>query len=361
MEDKYALSVIMPCYNVAQYLERAVNSILSQDFQNYEVVIVNDGSPDNLLEVCEQWRGKNNFTIVTTDNQGVSQARNEGLERAKGKYVFFMDPDDYINSGMFGEVMAKCMEDEYDAVRFGFRMIYESRGEHYDVFEKKHIYCSNREIIMNYLPKFIGFGQEHLNNWGGGNIWTKREFATVWRFFYKRSVLMKNQIRFRKGINFIEDMLFNSLFFLHANSIAAMDKVYYNYIINEKGLLLGSLDSFEKIVSAKKNGVTERALLRKLYLEKKGVDIFKYYNGTLVIGALEIIVRGVQRPIRECYDVVKSYLKMNDVKEAYKITDLSGLPCKMKIPALMLKYGMTLLLVILVAVADKCGIKLKAN
>lgn len=172
---------------------------------------------------------------------------------------------------------------------------------------------------------------------------------------------MKNQIRFRKGINFIEDMLFNSLFFLHANSIAAMDKVYYNYIINEKGLLLGSLDSFEKIVSAKKNGVTERALLRKLYLEKKGVDIFKYYNGTLVIGALEIIVRGVQRPIRECYDVVKSYLKMNDVKEAYKITDLSGLPCKMKIPALMLKYGMTLLLVILVAVADKCGIKLKAN
>lgn len=360
MEDKYALSVIMPCYNVAQFIERAVNSVLSQDFKNYEVIIVNDGSPDNLLEVCEQWKEKPNFSILTTENQGLSQARNEGLERAKGKYVFFMDPDDYINAGMFGEVMAKCMEDDYDAVHFGFRMIYESRGEHYDVFEKEHVYSSNGEIITEYLPKFIGFGQEHLNHWGG-DIWNKREFATVWRFFYKRSVLMKNQIRFRKGVILIEDMLFNSLFFLYANSIAAMDKVFYNYIINEKGLLLGSTDDSKKLVSAKINGVTERAVLRKLYLEKAGVDIFKYYNGTIVIGALEIIVRGTKMPVGKCYEAVKSYLKMNDVKEAYRITDFSGFPCKMKIPAWMIKYGMTWLLVVLVGIADKCGIKLKAN
>lgn len=108
---KYSISIILPCYNVAQYIERAVNSILQQDFTDYEVIIVNDGSPDNLLKVCEKWVGKSNFTIVTTPNQGLSQARNEGLERAKGEYVYFMDPDDYINPGMFGEVMKNVMKE----------------------------------------------------------------------------------------------------------------------------------------------------------------------------------------------------------------------------------------------------------
>lgn len=65
------------------------------------MIIVNDGSPDNLMEVCEKWGGKPNFKIITTDNQGLSQARNEGLERAKGEYVYFMDPDDYINPNVW--------------------------------------------------------------------------------------------------------------------------------------------------------------------------------------------------------------------------------------------------------------------
>ena len=118
----------MPCYNVAQYIEKAVNSVLSQDFKDYEVILINDGSPDNLLQVCEQWKDKPNFTLVTTVNQGVSEARNEGLKRAKGKYVYFMDPDDYISPGMFREVMAKCEQGDYDAVHFGFKMITEKPG-----------------------------------------------------------------------------------------------------------------------------------------------------------------------------------------------------------------------------------------
>ena len=76
-----------------------------------------------------------------------TKAFREGLERAKGEYVYFMDPDDYINPGMFGEVMKKCHEGNYDAVHFGFQTIYEDQGNiHYDKFEKPHVYVSNQEI-----------------------------------------------------------------------------------------------------------------------------------------------------------------------------------------------------------------------
>lgn len=94
--EPYKISIILPCYKVAQYIERCINSILTQDFPNYEVIIINDGSPDNLLQICKQWEGLSNFTILSFPNQGLSQARNEGLAVAQGEYVYFLDPDDFI-------------------------------------------------------------------------------------------------------------------------------------------------------------------------------------------------------------------------------------------------------------------------
>ena len=357
-----SLSVILPCYNVAKYIERAVDSILRQDFEDYEVIIINDGSPDNLLDICKKWGGKSNFKIITTANQGVAQARNEGLRVAIGEYVFFMDPDDYINQGMFREVMSKCHEGNFDAVHFGFQKIYEDQGGlHYDKAEPNYIYSSNTEIISSYMPKFIGFGQNHINSWKVGNIWDKIEFASVWRFFFKRSVIENNKIDFDKGVSLNEDRWFCIKFFLYASHIATINKVYYNYIVKNNGLMTGSIGNFDKLVKDKISGISGRALLRKLYLEKKGIDIFKYYNGTVVIGALEIIVRGAHLPIFKCIKAVKQYLSLEDVKEAYKTTNFNGFSNKMKYPAFMVKYGLMPLLVILIHLGNKIGIKFNAD
>ena len=140
-----------------------------------------------------------------------------------------------------------------------------------------------------------------------------------------------------------------------------MDKVYYNYIIKNKGLLTGSINNYPKLVKDKINGVTERGLLRKLYMKEKGLDIFKYYNGTVVIGALEIIVRGAHLPIFKCIKAVKQYLSLEDVKEAYKTTNFKGFSNKMKYPALMVKYGLMPLLVILIHWGNKIGFKFNAD
>ena len=137
MNNQYSVSVILPCYNVAQYIERAMDSIFMQDFYDFEVILVDDGSPDNLLEVCEKWNGLPNVRILTTPNQGVAQARNEGLNIAKGEYIYFMDPDDYLNQGLFSTIYKKAKAEDCDAIYFGHRTIEEYRGNwSYDTTKK---------------------------------------------------------------------------------------------------------------------------------------------------------------------------------------------------------------------------------
>lgn len=119
--EPYKISIILPCYKVAQYIERCINSILTQDFPNYEVIIINDGSPDNLLQICKQWEGLSNFTILSFPNQGLSQARNEGLAVAQGEYVYFLDPDDFIEPQLLSTCYQVLSDTHADAIKFGFK------------------------------------------------------------------------------------------------------------------------------------------------------------------------------------------------------------------------------------------------
>ena len=164
--SKYAISIILPCYNVAQYIERAINSILIQDFKDYEIIIINDGSTDNLLQVYKDKISiKGEIKLFSFKNQGLSQARNEGLKIAQGEYVYFFDPDDYINQGMLSKAYLKAKEGNYDAVHFGFQTIYEDQGGiHYDRAETPYVYQTNDEIIHDYLPRFLGITQQNVNS-----------------------------------------------------------------------------------------------------------------------------------------------------------------------------------------------------
>lgn len=358
---EYKLSIILPCYNVAQYIERAMDSIFSQDFCDYEVIIVNDGSPDNLLDVCSKWESFENVQILTTLNQGLSQARNEGLNVAKGKYVYFMDPDDFILDGMFSRVIQTAETGNYDAVHFGSICVEQFRGNYtYEMKSEAQEFHSNKCIIDKYLPKFIGLGQKDFDCWNKNNPWCNKEFSSVWRFVFKRSVLIENDVCFRKGVTLIEDRLFVSLFMLYAERVCNLPDVYYNYIMKADGLLVGSLENFPKLLKSKCWGVTERELLREKYLELKGIDIFSMYIGTIVVGALEIIVRGASIPIKECYAAVCQYIELPAVKEAYKKISIKNLPLKYKLGILAVKHHCTFPLICFVKIANKFGYQMSA-
>lgn len=358
--NKYAVSIILPCYNVAQYIERAINSILIQDFKDYEIIIINDGSTDDLLKICnDKILTKNNIKLLSFKNQGLSQARNEGLKIAQGEYIYFFDPDDYINQGMLSKAYSKAKEGNYDAVHFGFQTIYEDQGGiHYDKAESPYIYETNDDIIHNYLPRFLGITQENINNFVDLNqLWNSKEFSGVWRFLYKRSVLIDHNIIFPKGIKLIEDKIFNAKFFCYAKTIALMDDVLYNYIIKEKGLMTSSLNNAKSLVDDKIIGVEQRAILRELYLKEKNIDIFHYYIGTIVFSALELIMRLPEAPFLSSIEEFKRYMEMKDVRTGIKKINVAHLPLKLRVPIVMLKYKLGYLLLGGVRIIKMIGIK----
>ena len=328
MDNHYSISVILPCYNVALFIERAMDSILMQDFGDYEVIIVNDGSPDNLLEVCEKWKNISNIKIITTPNQGVAQARNEGLNIAKGEYIYFMDPDDYLNQGLFSTIYKKAKAEDCDAIYFGHRTIEEYRGNwSYDTTTKECSYATHESIMEECLPKFIGFGQK---------------------------------IRFSKGVKLSEDKYFVLNVLLHSNKVCAVENVFYNYIMRANGGLQNSLSNSKNLLKAKVDGVVERAKLRTIAKALYGEDIFSMYSGTIVLGAVEIAVRGAKLSISTCIKDVKTYMALDDVKEACHSISFGGLPLKFRLPSIMVKYHMASLLVVLIHFADKMGVKLSA-
>ena len=142
MED-IKISVIIPVYNTEKFLEKCLNSVLNQTLKEIEIIVVNDGSRDNSLEIIKKFKKEDNrIVLLNEQNGGSSFARNKGLETAKGKYFYFIDSDDYLEENtMFEELYNKCENDNLDIVVF----------DYYNDFGNRKEYVKNIEISEDVL------------------------------------------------------------------------------------------------------------------------------------------------------------------------------------------------------------------
>lgn len=137
------LTIIVPVYKAEKYLDKCINSILKQSFQDYELILVDDGSPDKCGEMCDAYAAQDKrIRVIHQKNQGVSVARNVALDSAKGAYISFVDPDDYIDSDMF-EVLFKEIENNHKIDIICFE-VYQVRGAGTKI---SYLFDKNRDII----------------------------------------------------------------------------------------------------------------------------------------------------------------------------------------------------------------------
>lgn len=209
------LSIIIPVYNVEKYLEECLNSISKIKDINYEILIVNDGSPDNSQKIIEEFcRNNNKAKFFIKENGGISSARNYGLERAKGKYIWFVDSDDFINPDEF-QNFYKGLEDDLDILI----------GNYFSL--------KNENLIRgteSYKENIIFSGEKFLRE--NGKIIIGKGY--VWRNLYCREFLMNNNLYFEKGI-VLEDQLFTILCLLKAKKIKYLENYIYYYRIGREG------------------------------------------------------------------------------------------------------------------------------
>lgn len=201
------LSIIVPIYNVEKYLVKCLNSLLDQsiDADNYEIICINDGSLDNSLAILKRYQKLSNvINVISIENSGVSVARNVGLNIAEGKYITFVDPDDFIqNDSLLGIL-------EYGE-QFNLDIIY--------------LKIDSFSEIPNVQPPEIKLEGEHGVVFKGLNH-PRRTFPAT---MYKKSII--GDIRFIPNIIRGQDTVFNAMVHIKAERVSVYDKPYYNYLV----------------------------------------------------------------------------------------------------------------------------------
>ena len=216
------ISVIVPVFNVAGYLPQCVDSILSQDYGNLEVILIDDGSTDGSGEICDRYAALDSrVRVIHQKNGGAAAAKNAGLRLATGEYLAFADSDDYLEPGAYGFLMKVLLENGADAVQGSFREVYRNRAEEQRISE---------EILegYDYLLRF------------------PKDFscALLWNKLYRRALF--DGVFFEEGHK-IDDEYFTYQGFLQPRKVVRADRIVYNYR-KRASSVMSSPESAERLV-----------------------------------------------------------------------------------------------------------------
>ena len=223
-------SLILPVYNVEKYVKRCVNSLLRQEYTDYEIILVDDGSTDSSGSICDKLADKNNNIFAYhKENGGLSDARNYGMDRAKGNYILFIDSDDWVDEKLLISLHNHLNKSNVDILKFGFQKMQE--GNYKNTFFSYFnigVYDS-RQIEETILPYTIGPKRLFC--------YEQNACKSVWSHVYSLNFLRENNIRFvseREILN--EDYLFNLHTLLYAKSLEVTHYILYYYDYREGSL-----------------------------------------------------------------------------------------------------------------------------
>jgi glycosyltransferase involved in cell wall biosynthesis len=223
------LSIVVPIYKVEQYLAKCVESLLNQDLlpEEYEIILVDDGSPDRCGMICEEYAASHsNIRVVHRKNGGLSVARNSGIAVAQGRFVQFVDSDDYLEPNVLKTLVDKMETDTLDVLRFNYQNV----NENYEVFEPNKVnkpFVDYRDEVcdgLTFLTERLGFG------------------CYAWQFVISRELL--KGCFFKVGI-YLEDSEWTPRLLLKASKVTSTDLLVYNYLMR-KGSITQSEDDMKK-------------------------------------------------------------------------------------------------------------------
>lgn len=256
------ISVIMPVYNVADYLSQSIESVLNQDHRNLELILIDDGSTDASSAICDAYAAQDSrVRVIHQANGGAAAAKNTGLRIAVGTYLCFVDSDDYLEPNVYGHMLKTLKQHHADAVQFSFRDVYTNRTE-----EQILTPCVLNE--REYLTRFAG-------DWTCPLLWNK---------LYKRSLY--DGIFFEEGHK-IDDEYFTYQGFLEPCRVVLDDTVIYNYRKRASSVMSSAkageqriLDCIDSIAKRREKVVARWPELRRAF-DGNYLDAVWYLSGNI--------------------------------------------------------------------------------
>lgn len=228
LEKQELISIIVPVYKAETYIKRCIDSLISQTYANIEIILVDDGSPDNSGKICDEYANKDGrIKVIHKENGGVSSTRNVAISKSTGKYIVFVDSDDWLETNAIESLYKTLITENVDMVR-GHYFINTDETENIATFnqivqERKKIFTDTDEFKNVILRSFLE-----------GNI-----PGYLWLFIMKRDLIVGEK-PFKEDISLAEDLLLLIEIFSRAKSIYFYDMPLYHYYMNDSGLTRAS-------------------------------------------------------------------------------------------------------------------------
>ena len=222
MDNKPLISVIIPMFNVEKYIERCIQSLCKQTYENIEIILINDGSQDKTETICLNYLSDNRIRLFSKENGGVSKARNFGLIKAHGEYIAFVDADDFVETHYIEFLYSGFINKNVDLVCCSYYKEYEINECNKIEFSfEKRIFSKEKAINALYTEKaFQGY---------------------LWNKLFKKEIIDKYNIKFDERVKIWEDMLFCLEYLNQIKTAFCINKLLYHYIIRENSAMGNSL------------------------------------------------------------------------------------------------------------------------
>lgn len=309
------VTIVVPIYNVENYLDRCINSIVNQTYSKLEIILVDDGSPDECPRICDEWATKDcRVIVIHKKNAGLGLARNSGLKIATGDYIFFIDSDDYLELETVENCVKRIKEDNSDLVMYG--VVNESS----EGILSKQIPCvekdlyNRKEIIDYFLPNLIA----------SDTITGKKASLgmSAWRFMYSMQIINEAKWSFVSEREIISEDYYSLLdLFSFVNKVSIIKEGYYHYWVNTSSLSRSyKEDRYRKICDC------HEAMIKLARDRDYPEEIISAINSQILgnyIGALKMIMYsnfGFHKTIREYNKIIKDeyfkkYIKTIEVNK----------------------------------------------
>ncbi|WP_078428918.1 glycosyltransferase [Alkalihalobacterium alkalinitrilicum] len=321
---KPKVSIIMPIYNVEDYLSRSIDSLISQTLLDIEVIAVNDGSTDNSLDILHEYAAKDQrIKVIDKENGGVSSARNAGLANATGEFIGFVDPDDWVDQEMYEEMYETAIVDGADIVMCSYMREFGSHSKEKQFNLPEKITYKANDVQEKVMRRLVGPLKEEVANPELLDAW-----GTVWSKLYRADIIKDNGITFTDlsviGTN--EDSLFNIEAFYYTKTFSFINKPFYHYWrVNSTSVTTGYkpklIDNWSNLYQ----------IIEKLIKEKDlGDDFYQALNNrismnTLGLGLNEVSKANKRSPVTKI-NRLNQILHDHRIKRSFKEFELGQFP-----------------------------------
>lgn len=330
-EETNLISIIVPVYNCEKYIERCINSILKQTYKNIEVLLINDGSKDKSLQICERYAQKDNRIIVfEKENEGVSSARNLGIEKSHGEFITFVDSDDYLEENFCEEMLERAYKYSVDYVTCGYKRVYDNG--HIEYINND---CSEKVITSNNYLNFLlnvqmGYGFAHM------------------KLIRKRAI---RNIKFDKNLKVGEDALFNVMLCNNLKKVLIYNKSLYNYYFNSDSVVRKFDENYDKKYIKSMEIMTQ--YINEKYKNSKTIET--NLQNYIAYHVLLICVNFCYHPQNEKKGIklVKEICNYSLFKKAIKNSNYSNLSITRKISLFTLKHKLYFIMKIICEIRQK--------